>query len=119
MPDAPAQPLHEKFRQEKTTLNDTRRHPEAPGFAEKMETAAKIESVEAAVTINQRFALINELFDGDRDGLAAALSTIDSFATADQARAYVLGPQMRGPHNWAGKDDQVQKLLKLIDRKFA
>ncbi len=119
VPDTPAQPLHEKFRTEKTNLNDHLRSHEAPGLAEKLETTAKVESLQKAVTINQRFAFTNELFDGDREGFVAALTTLDALPTAEQARAYVTGPAMRGSHNWAGKDEHIQKLLKLIERKFA
>lgn len=116
---SPATPLHEKLRVERSTLNDQLRHKEQPGLAEVMESKAKVESLEKAITINQRFTLINELFDGDREGYAAAIRQLDSLPTLEQARAYIMGGQMSAGHQWADKDEHVQRLLKLVERKFA
>ncbi len=120
--DAPVTPLHEKLRHdnEKVTLNDQLRDKvsQAPGLAEVLETKAKIESISKAITTNQKFAFIAELFDGDRAAYDTAIQHLDSLPVAEQARTYLTG-ELAGAHAWTGKDEHVHKLLRLIDRKFA
>ena len=119
-PDAPATPLHEKLRQEKSNLNDQLRSKvaDAPALAEVLETKAKVASIAAAISVNHKFAYINELFDGDRAAYDAAIQHLDTLPDAAQARAYVGGP-LAAAHDWSGKDEYVQRLLRLIERKFA
>ncbi|MBC7448971.1 MAG: hypothetical protein H7330_13025, partial [Hymenobacteraceae bacterium] len=105
---------------EKVTLNDHLRSKvnQTPGLAEVLETKSKVESVSKAITTNQKFAFIAELFDGDRVAYEAAIQRLDSLPDADQARACVTS-ELAATHSWGGKDEHVQKLLRLIDRKFA
>ena len=114
--------LYEKLRHdhEKVTLNDQLRSKvgQAPGLAEVLETKAKIESVGKAITTNQKYAFIAELFDGNRATYDAAVQQLDALPDAERAHAYVTG-ELAGAHDWAGTDEHVQKLLRLIDRKFA
>lgn len=118
----PAEKLHEKLRHdhEKVTLNDQLRSKasQAPALAEVLETKSKIESISKAITTNQKFAFIAELFDGDRAAYDAAIQKLDALPSTEQAHAYV-SDELASSHAWVGKDEHVQKLLRLIDRKFA
>ncbi len=116
-------PLHEKLRHdhEKSNLNDQLRSKvsQAPGLAEVLETKAKIESIGKAITTNQKFTFIAQLFDGDRAAYDAAVVQLDAQPTAAAAHALLNGG-LATTHGWADTHDEyVQKISQLIERKFA
>ncbi|MCC3151454.1 hypothetical protein Q3A66_02730 [Hymenobacter sp. BT770] len=113
-------PLHEKLKAGQ---------PAAAPLAETLRATAtsaqlaerpgpKVESLREAISINQRFSFINELFNGENMEYHAAIQHLDSLPTADQARAYVTG-DLSQRYDWNRKEEHVNKLLKLIERKFA
>jgi len=119
LPDAAAVPLHEKLKAGQPAaqpLAEALRAASAPaGLAER---GPKVETLREAISINQRFSFINELFGGENMDYHAAIQHLDALPTADQARAYVaddLAPR----YDWSRKEEHVNKLLKLIERKFA
>ena len=78
----------------------------------------KVETLREAISINQRFSFINELFGGENMEYHAAIQHLDSLPTAEQARAHVTGALLQR-YDWGRKEEHVNKLLKLIERKFA
>ena len=80
--------------------------------------ATKVETLREAISINQRFSFINELFGGENMDYHAAIQHLDSLTTAEQARAHVTGA-LSQRYDWSRKEEHVSKLLKLIERKFA
>lgn len=78
----------------------------------------KVESLRNAISINQRFSFINELFNGENMEYHAAIEHLDSLPSADAARQYVQD-DLAQRYQWVRKDEHVAKLLRLIDRKFA
>ena len=113
-------PLHEKLKAGQTTapaLAETLRATAMPAsMAER--TAPKVETLREAISINQRFSFINELLGGENMDYDAAIQHLDSLITPDQARAYVTG-NLSQRYDWSRKEEHVNKLLKLIERKFA
>ncbi len=113
-------PLHEKLRAGQPTtpaLADTLRATAAPGaLAER--AGPKVETLREAISINQRFSFINELFGGENMDYHAAVQHLDSLTNADQARSYVT-VDLSQRYDWSRKEEHVNKLLKLIERKFA
>ncbi|WP_035560979.1 hypothetical protein [Hymenobacter sp. IS2118] len=113
-------PLHEKLKASQPSaslLADTLRASAAPSqLAER--TGPKVETLREAISINQRFSFINELFSGENMDYHATIQHLDSLGTADQARAYVTG-DLSQRYDWNRKEEHVNKLLKLIERKFA
>ena len=113
-------PLHEKLKAGQATapaLAETLRATAAPAsMAER--TAPKVETLREAISINQRFSFINELFGGENMDYHAAIQHLDSLSTPDQARTYVTG-DLSQRYDWSRKEEHVNKLLKLIERKFA
>ena len=112
-------PLHEKLKAGQTTspaLAETLRATAAPAsMAER--TAPKVETLREAISINQRFSFINELFGGENMDYHAAIQHLDSLSTPGQARAYVSN-DLSQRYDWSRKEEHVNKLLKLIERKF-
>ena len=80
--------------------------------------APKVTSLREAISINQRFSFINELFNGENMEYHAAIQHLDTLPTADEAAAYVQ-QELATSHDWSLKQEHVGKLLKLIERKFA
>ncbi len=122
-PAAPAEaPLYEKLKATQPTtshLADTLReaaHGGATTLAER--GAPKVVSLREAISINQRFSFINELFNGENMEYHAAIQHLDSLPDADTALAYVR-QELAPRHDWSRKEEHVGKLLKLIERKFA
>jgi len=113
-------PLYEKLRAERpaaTTLGETLR-PERPSGTILAEKAPKVESLRDAISINQRFSFINELFNGENMEYHAAIQHLDALPTAEAARHYV-SDELAQKYGWVRKEEHVNKLLKLIERKFA
>ena len=113
-------PLHEKLKAGQPTpapLADTLRASAAPAnLAER--AGSKVETLREGISINQRFSFINELFGGENMDYHAAIQHLDALPTAAQARAYVTDDLSRR-YDWARREEHVNKLLKLIERKFA
>jgi hypothetical protein len=114
-------PLYEKLKATQPTtshLAETLRHS-AVGAATLAERGApKVASLRDAISINQRFSFINELFNGENAEYHAAIQHLDTLPTADAALAYVR-QELANRYDWHKKEEHVGKLLKLIERKFA
>jgi hypothetical protein len=100
-------------------LADTLRGAVTSGATSLAERGApKVVSLREAISINQRFSFINELFNGENMEYHAAIQHLDTLPDADAATAYVQ-QELATSHDWSLKQEHVSKLLKLIERKFA
>ena len=119
LPDSAPVPLHEKLKAGQPAaplLADALRAASAP--ASLAERGPKVETLREAISINQRFSFINELFGGENMDYHAAIQQLDAQPTAEQARAYIAN-DLAPRYDWGRKEEHVNKLLKLIERKFA
>ncbi|TGD83329.1 hypothetical protein [Hymenobacter wooponensis] len=120
--EAPAAgvPLYAKLQAEQPaapSLSETLRQ-ERPAAATLAEKAPKVESLREAISINQRFSFINELFNGENMEYHSVIQHLDTLPNAESAKRYVT-ENLAAQYNWSRKEEHVNKLLKLIDRKFA
>jgi hypothetical protein len=100
-----------------STLRSTQPAPDSPAPLV-ARSAPKVETLREAISINQRFSFINELFNGENMEYHAAVQHLDSLPNIEQARAYItdtLAPR----YDWGRKEEHMNKLLKLIERKFS
>jgi hypothetical protein len=115
-------PLYEKLKATQSAtphLAETLRHSAQGSPSPLAERAApKVASLRDAISINQRFSFINELFGGENLAYHAAIQHLDTLPTADAALTYVR-QELAQQHDWSRKEEHVGKLLKLIERKFA
>ncbi|MBB6611479.1 hypothetical protein H7F15_10565 [Pontibacter sp. Tf4] len=110
--------LNEKFKAaERPTLNENFKKA-APASLADAHTNQKIDSLKNAISINQRFSFINELFDGDNLTYYQAIQSLDAMADPEQARQFVT-QNLAAKYDWSKKQEHVHKLLRLIERKFA
>jgi len=115
-----AVPLYEKLKAENPAaapLSETLRSENtATTLADK--SAPKVESLREAISINQRFSFINELFNGENMEYHTVIQHLDSLHGAEAAKRYVT-EELARKYGWVRKEEHINKLLKLIDRKFA
>jgi hypothetical protein len=115
-----AVPLYAKLQAEQPSapsLSETLRQ-ERTGAASLAEKAPKVETLREAISINQRFSFINELFNGENMEYHSVIQHLDTLPNAESAKRYV-NENLAAQYNWSRKEEHVNKLLKLIDRKFA
>lgn len=122
-PPPPAEaPLYEKLKATQPAtlhLADTLREAaQGPATSLAERGAPKVGSLREAISINQRFSFINELFNGENMEYHAAIQHLDTLPDADAAVAYVQ-QELAPRHDWSRKEEHMAKLLKLIERKFA
>ncbi|SHJ83722.1 hypothetical protein SAMN02745146_0304 [Hymenobacter daecheongensis DSM 21074] len=113
-------PLYEKLKAEHAapaSLSETLR-PENTVTTLADKSAPKVESLREAISINQRFSFINELFNGENMEYHTAIQHLDSLHSAEAAKRYVT-QELAGKYGWVRKEEHINKLLKLLDRKFA
>jgi len=123
-PEAPAPteaPLYAKLKatQPSTSpLADTLRGAAGGAHSLAERGAPRVVTLREAISINQRFSFINELFNGENMEYHAAIQHLDTLPDAEAATAYVQH-ELATSHDWSLKQEHVGKLLKLIERKFA
>lgn len=114
-------PLHEKLKATQSAgapLAAALRaaQPQPAALAER--SAPKVESLRDAISINQRFSFINELFNGENMEYHATIQHLDSLNDLEEARLYITR-QLAQRYDWSRKEEHVTKLLKLVERKLA
>ncbi|TGE17004.1 hypothetical protein [Hymenobacter elongatus] len=113
-------PLHEKLKADQPVtapLSETLRG-ERPSATLAEKSAPKVESLREAISINQRFSFINELFNGENMEYHTAIQHLDTLPNAELAKRYVT-TELSHKYGWVRKEEHINKLLKLLDRKFA
>jgi len=124
---APAtRPLHEKLREgQPAAAGSLAAEPRetvalAPSSATLLaeRAAPPVSTLREAISINQRFSFINELFNGENMEYHAFVQQLDQQPSAAEALALVRQQQAAHPE-WARKEEHVAKLLKLLERRFA
>ena len=63
--------------------------------------------------LNDRFKLINELFNGDKDSYQKTINILDNANNFNEAFNYISSS-----YDWDMEDEAVQLLLDLVRRKF-
>ena len=114
---AEAVPLYAKLKAEHAaapSLSETLRQDRSATLAEK---GPKVETLREAISINQRFSFINELFNGENMQYHAAIQHLDTLPDAETAKQYVT-ENLAAQYQWVRKEEHINKLLRLIDRKF-
>ena len=78
--------------------------------------SARIDNLKSAITINDKFMFINELFDGNLREYNETIETLNGFKTLDQAGDYL--DLMRRKNFWDTGSNAFKKLQELVERKF-
>ena len=76
----------------------------------------RIENLKTAITINEKFMFINELFDGNLREYNETIETLNGFKTIDQAADYL--DLMRKKNFWNTGSNAFKKLKELVEHRF-
>jgi len=77
----------------------------------------KLSSNTIQVGLNDRIAFVNNLFNFSQSDFNKVLYCLNDFKTKEEALQYV-NYNLKPKYNWKGKEDLVERLMALIDRKF-
>lgn len=78
---------------------------------------ARIEDLKSAITINQRFKFISDLFENDSEAFSKAIDTINEFTSFLEADDYVENT-LKTRYSWEAKSPTLEELSDLISRRF-
>lgn len=79
-------------------------------------TNARINDLRQAIGINDKFLLINELFEGNISYYNKAIDELNSFQSLNGAKTYLI--ELSVLHQWDVETAAVAKMEQLIERKF-
>ncbi len=99
------------------TLNDNFRKAPAASLAD-THSNQRIESLKNSISINQRFSFINELFNGENMAYYHTIKALDEYTDPEAAKRYITH-EVASRYDWSKKQEHVNKLLRLIERKYA
>ncbi len=78
--------------------------------------SARIENLKTAITINEKFMFINELFDGNLREYNETIETLNGLNSLDQAAGFL--DLMRKKNFWNTGSNAFRKLTELVERRF-
>lgn len=107
---------NEKQSSEARTLNEKLMQEAKPTIIDKHQRS-RIESIRGAIPLNQKFMLINSLFNGDNISWSMALQELENSISQDEAMT-LLHDKYARQYNWNMEDETVQELISLVERKF-
>jgi hypothetical protein len=105
--------IADKFKGEKKFINER-----LGDNGNKQDLSSKLQSkpirdIGTSLGLNDRFKLINELFNGDKDSYQQTINILDNATNFNEAFNYISTS-----YDWDMEDDSVQMLLDLVRRKF-
>jgi hypothetical protein len=105
--------IADKFKGEKKFINER-----LGDNGNRQDLSSKLQSkpirdIGTSLGLNDRFKLINELFNGDKDSYQQTINILDNATNFNEAFNYISTS-----YDWDMEDDSVQMLLDLVRRKF-
>lgn len=99
-----------------TSVNDRLRN-EKPILAETMH-GGPIKDLRKGISLNERYQLVKELFEGDETRFDKAIKTINSFSILAEAEFW-MEKELRSKSGWPTQSPSAQLLDQLIKRRFS
>lgn len=84
-------------------------------LAKKIEHS-KIRDLREAIGINDKFLMINELFEGNIQYYNRALDELNSFESYNGAKTYLI--ELSVQHRWENHGSALERIHNLIERRF-
>lgn len=67
--------------------------------------------------LNDRIAFVKHLFEGNQEDFNRVLSQLNSFKNENEAKDFI-NTMVKPDYDWSAKEEYVQRLTYLIERKF-
>jgi hypothetical protein len=99
-----------------TSVND-RLRDEKPILAETMQ-GSPIKDLRRGISLNERYQLVKELFEGDETRFDKAIKTINAFSILAEAQFWI-DQELRSKPGWPSQSPSAQLLDQLIKRRFS
>lgn len=99
-----------------TSVND-RLRDEKPILAETMQ-GGPIKDLRKGISLNERYQLVKELFEGDETQFDKAIKTVNSFSILAEAEFW-MEKELRSKPGWPTQSPSAQLLDQLIKRRFS
>ncbi|WP_258102713.1 hypothetical protein [Marinoscillum sp. MHG1-6] len=110
-------PLNEALAEEPPKIvNQAYEKQEKVTLAESMEHS-KVSSIMQAISVNNKFMFVKELFDDEREVFEEAVEMIEGCSSFDDA-VELLVQDYAKTYEWDMNSDVVKELLKVVFRKF-
>lgn len=109
--------LNEKLSEKPTkTINENFEQDENASLANRLQQT-KVGSIIEAISVNNRYMFIKELFDGDTDDFNDAIEDLETCKSFDDAVELLVQSHAKN-YDWDMNSDEVKELLKVVFRKF-
>lgn len=99
-----------------TSLNDRLRDA-TPILAETMQ-GGPMKDLRKGISLNERYQLVRELFEGDETSFDKAIKTINAFSILAEAQFW-LDKELRSKPGWPSGSPSAQLLDQLVKRRFS
>lgn len=113
---AAAKELNEVMTGEQPSLNDRLRQQQTE-LAEKL-GESPIKDLRNAIGINDKFQFIQELFQGDKDMYDRSITTINSFATQQEA-LFWMQRELKARLNWQEENEVMKSFYGIVKKRFS
>ena len=77
----------------------------------------RLESIKAAIGINDKFQFANELFEGSMSEFEIAVQQLNTAETLESAVEYFMSIQQL--YNWNNESETVKRLFDLVERRYS
>ena len=109
--------INQRFAKEIRSLNDSLQKDQTTLVDKLNEKVDRIENIRKSLNINQKFRLINDLFDGNTDDFNQVLDQIDQCTDYQQALKTLDGDSTRRS-KWDMENETVKEFMGLLARRF-
>ena len=106
-----------KYKGQETLYDKISKNQQGATIAEKL-SAKPVIDLRKSIGINERFAFINELFEGNQQLFMESIDKLNNMHVYDDARK-VLYEELAGKMNWNTKAKTFSDLDELVKRRFS
>ncbi len=107
----------EEIKRMETSLNDQFKEQGEKQTIKESLQKKPVDDLANAIGINQRFRMINSLFEDDQTAFDDALTKLNSFTSFIEADEYFVN-SLKEYYGWSLKDQLVQELRQLVERRY-
>lgn len=97
--------LNERFSTLKKDVNLAERHLNNP-----------ITDLSKEISLNKKFAFVNELFDGNMDQYSAAIQQLNNIGSLEYAKKYIN--ELKATRRWDRESATVNSFIELVERRW-
>ncbi|MFN8357778.1 MAG: hypothetical protein U0Y10_25185 [Spirosomataceae bacterium] len=108
--------LNTKFAGEQQTINDILAK-ETPGILANKLATGRLESIVGAISLNQKFGFINQLFHGDAVAYTQAVHELEHCMSLDEAQQ-LINNQYATKYMWRQSPEEAAELMDIVRRRF-